>query len=303
MKLKRILAFGLVMLGASLAEAQTVPKRTMVPRLYHQNYFYLNPAYAGAEGKRVLGLTTHLNSIGGKSSSAPLSVIATYQGQVGDTTRNGVGVLMMYDQFDAFWLGKFGLTYSKRFILGEQSSIAIGAQLAAEYLNVDLYELPAGPDGRRMVGHDNDLRPDIDLGVWLNHRDFYAGASFTSLLKPTFNLSQTAEREDVREMFLTAGYKFNLADQVSITPSFLVDRALYSGAETNIQAGALANYKVLVGGLFYRGQFDKSAPVVVNAGVNLNDKFQFMTSFDITKEANGVAKPDPQVEASLRYKF
>lgn len=297
------MALGLVLLAAGFAEAQTVLRSSRIPRLYHQNHFYLNPAYAGVTGQRELGFNTHLNSLGGKSSSAPLSVIASFHGPVGDTISSGVGALMMYDQFDQFWLGKFGLTYSKRFRLGSQSSIAIGTQLSAEYLNVDLHEMPAGADGRRMVGHDNDLRPDIDMGLWLNIRDFYTGATVTSLLKPTFNLAENAEREDVRQLFITAGYKIQLADRVSLTPSFFLDKDLVSGTETNVQAGAMANIKSFVAGATYRGQFDKTAPLNVYGGLNLKDNFQLLGSFDITKKDAAGVKPDPQVEASLRFSF
>jgi len=292
-----------LLLSAGFAQAQTVTQRVSVPRLYHQNYFYLNPAFAGAEGRKEFGITTHLNSITSKSSSAPLQVIASYHGNVGDSTLNGVGVQMVYDQQGPFWLGKFGLTYAKRFRLGEGSSLAFGTQLSAKYLNVDLYEMPVAEGQRRMVGHDNDLRPDIDVGVWLNIRNFYAGGTVASLLEPTFHLVENAERTDAREMFLTMGYKFNVGYMVSVTPSVFVDRALTSGGKTNVQGGAQANLKFLTAGVIYRGQFDDTAPFNVNAGINLKDKVQFLASFDITKGSEIDDTPAPQVEANLRIRF
>lgn len=290
-------------LAAGLANAQTVQQRVSVPRLYHQNYFYLNPAFAGAEGRREFSLNGHFNSITGKASSAPLTVIGTYHGTAGDTSLNGVGVQMVYDQHGPFWLGKFGLTYAKRFSLGAQSSLAIGTQLSAKYLNVDLAEMDRPEGARRMVGHDNDLRPDIDMGLWLNIRNFYAGASVASLLAPTFNLAENAERQDLREMFVTMGYKINVGHMVSVTPSVMVDRTLASGGKTNVQGGAQANLKFLTGGIIYRGQFDKTAPYNVNAGINIKDNLQLVTSFDITKKDETGVKPDPKVDASLRIRF
>ncbi len=304
MKLKRLLLGSFFMLTAGLASAQAVKHRVSVPRLYHQNYFFLNPGFAGTEGKKEINLNGHLNSIPGKSSTAPLTVIGAYHGTTGgENSLNGVGVLMVYDQYGPFWLGKFGLTYAKRFRLGAESNLSFGTQLSAKYLNVDLSEMVLPVGEPQMVGHDNDLRPDIDVGIWLNIRNFYAGGSMVSLLAPTFNLAENADREDLRELFVTMGYKINLGYMVSLTPSVLVDRPLLSGAKTNVQGGAQANLKFLTGGIFYRGQFDKTSPINVNAGLNFKDNVQLIGSFDINKEDDAGFKPDSQVEASLRIRF
>ncbi|MBC3541363.1 PorP/SprF family type IX secretion system membrane protein [Rufibacter sediminis] len=301
MNLKQLLAFSLLLLAASVSKAQVTPQRMVIPRLYQQNYFYLNPAFAGAERRKELGVNGHLNSLNGRGSSAPLSVIAHYQGYVSNENPNGIGMVAVYDQFGPYWLGKLGFSYTKRFRLGEQSSLAFGAQLAAEYLNVDLAEMTRTEE-RKMVGHDNDLRPDVDAGVWLNVRNFYAGATFASLLEPTFNLVEDAEHEGIRELLVTAGYKVAFAPEFSLTPSFLMSQPLKDGKQ-EYQFGTMANIKFLTAGVNYRGQFDKTAPWNVSAGVNIKDNVQLMTTFDITKEANGVAKPDPQVEANLRVRF
>lgn len=273
----------------------------VVPRLYQQNYFYLNPAFAGAEKRREFGVNGHLNSIGSPSSSSPLSVIAHYQGYINDNNPNGIGVLGMYDQYGPYWLGKLGLTYVKRFRLGTESSLAFGAQLAAKYLNIDLAEMTRNAE-EKMVGHDNDLRPDIDAGVWLKIKDFYAGATFASLLEPTFNLVEKAEQEAMRELLVTAGYKFTFAPHLSVTPSVLMQQPL-KGGKQEYQFGTMANIKFLTAGINYRGQFDKTAPWNVSAGINIKDNVQLTTSYDLTQASGDLAKPDPQVEANLRIRF
>ncbi|KAA3439280.1 PorP/SprF family type IX secretion system membrane protein [Rufibacter hautae] len=301
MNLKQIVVFSLLLLAATVSKAQVTPQRMVIPRLYQQNYFYLNPAFAGSEGKREFGMNGHLNSINRSASSAPLSVIAHYQGYINSENPNGIGVVAVYDQFGPYWLGKLGFSYAKRFRLGEQSSLAFGAQLAAEYFNVDLAEKTRNEE-KKMVGHDNDLRPDVDAGVWLKVRNFYAGATFASLLAPTYNLVGDAEHEGIRELLVTAGYKIAFAPEFSLTPSFFMNQPLKDG-EQEYQFGTVANVKFLTAGVNYRGQFDKTAPWNVSAGINLKDNVHFMTSFDLTKESTGVAKPDPQVEANLRIRF
>ncbi|WP_210463845.1 PorP/SprF family type IX secretion system membrane protein [Rufibacter roseolus] len=301
MNLKQIVVFSLLLLAASVSKAQVTPQRMVIPRLYQQNYFYLNPAFAGSEGRREFGVNGHLNSINRSTSSAPLSVIAHYQGYVSKENPNGIGVVAVYDQFGPYWLGKLGFSYAKRFRLGEQSSLAFGAQLAAEYFNVDLAEKTRNEE-KKMVGHDNDLRPDVDAGVWLNVRNFYAGATFASLLAPNYNLVGDAEHEGIRELLVTAGYKIAFAPEFSLTPSFFMNQPLKDGKQ-EYQFGTMANIKFLTAGVNYRGQFDKTAPWNVNAGINLKDNVQFTTSFDLTKETTTTAKPDPQVEANLRIRF
>ncbi|WP_076606477.1 PorP/SprF family type IX secretion system membrane protein [Rufibacter radiotolerans] len=301
MNLKQVVAFSLLLLSASITQAQDNPQRMVIPRVYQQNYFYLNPAFAGADKRREFGVNGHLNSIRRNASSSPLSVIAHYQGNINDSNPNGIGVIGIYDQFGPYWLGKLGFTYAKRFRLGTESSLSFGAQLAAEYMQVDLAEMTVDQE-KKMIGHDNDLRPDVDAGMWLKIHNFYAGATVASILEPTYNLVESAEHVGVRELLVTAGYKLNLAQDISITPSFLMNQALKGGTQ-EYQFGTMANVKFLTGGVNYRGQFDKSAPWNVNAGINVKDNVQLTTSFDITKEHNGLAKPDPQVEANLRIRF
>ncbi|ALI98053.1 PorP/SprF family type IX secretion system membrane protein [Rufibacter tibetensis] len=301
MNLKQIAALGLLLLLASVSRAQVTPQRMFIPRLYQQNYFYLNPAFAGAEGRREFGVFGHVNSINRESSSAPLSVIAHYQGYVNANNSNGIGIVGVYDQFGPYWLGKLGFTYAKRFQLGTQSSLAFGAQLAAEYMNVDLSEKSRGEE-RRMVGHDNDLRPDIDAGVWLKLRNFYAGGTVASILEPSYNLVGDAEHEGIREIVVTAGYKLALTEQYSLIPSFLMTQALEDGKQ-EYQFGTMAHIKFLTAGVNYRGQFDKRAPWNVSAGLNIKDNVHLTTTFDITKKSVGVPKPDPQVEANLHIRF
>ncbi|QHL87199.1 type IX secretion system membrane protein PorP/SprF [Nibribacter ruber] len=305
MKLKQLLAFSLLLLtGAAYGQSSSQRHQSFIPRLYHQNYFFLNPAFAGAEGKKEVGITTHLNSLGGESSTAPLSVLAYYHGAVGDTTRNGVGVVALYDQFGPYWLGKLGLSYTKRFKLGPESGLGIGAELSGKYLNVDLAEFSRIYAVKPMVGHDNDLRPDVNMGLWLNVQDFFAGATFANLLEPTFNLTGASEVHDERELYLTAGYKFTLTQDVNITPSLFLDKPL-NGGKLAQQYNVLANVKMISVGATYRNgsryEFEQ-APWSLNAGVKLADRFSLLTSYDLTQEKNGY-EPDPQVEASLRMKF
>jgi type IX secretion system PorP/SprF family membrane protein len=303
MNLKQIAVCGFLMLAASVSQAQVKTQRMVIPRLYHQNYFYLNPAFAGVEGRREFGLNGHLNALPGRANStAPLSVIAHYQGRVSHDNPNGIGIVGVYDQYGPYWLGKLGFAYTKRFRLGDQSSLAFGGQLTAEYLNVDLAEKTRGEESK-MVGHDNDMRPDVDAGVWLKVRNFYAGATFASLLEPTFNLVGDAEHEGIRELFVTAGYKLAFTPEISLTPSVLMSQALKDGKQ-EYQYGAVANVKFLTGGLIYRGQFDKAAPWVVSAGLNIRDNVQLTTSFDLTKAPSpGLAKPESQVETNLHIRF
>ncbi|MGV3539613.1 MAG: PorP/SprF family type IX secretion system membrane protein [Rufibacter sp.] len=305
MKIKHLVVAGLLLMTGTYAQAQIIPHRMVLPRLYHQNYFYLNPAYAGANNSRELGLNAHLNSLGSSStSSAPLSVIAHYQGSVTDTVSNGVGIVAVYDQFGPFWLGKLGLAYSKRFRLGEESSIAIGTQVAAKYLNVDLAEKSRLENTEPMVGHDNDLRPDVDMGLWLNIKNFYTGATFASLLSPNYNLQETAEREDIREVFAMAGYKFEIGEDISLTPSVFFDKPLKGGV-LGKQYSAQATVKFLTLGATYRngGRFAaENAPWSLNAGINLKENLQIMAAYDLTKEVDG-KKPASQVEASLRIRL
>ncbi|GAA4315514.1 hypothetical protein GCM10023183_36170 [Nibribacter koreensis] len=213
-------------------------------------------------------------------------------------------MVAMYDQFGPYWLGKFGLSYTKRFKLAEEIYLGVGAELSGKYMNVDLSEFSRFNALKPMVGHDSDLRPDINAGLWFNMKKFYAGATFANLLEPTFNLAGASEVHDERELYLTAGYKFTLTDDISLSPSIFLDKPL-NGGQMAKQYTAMATYKFLTVGATHRDgrRFEfEQAPWSMIGGVTLSDRFSLMTSYDLTKSKNDF-EPDPQVEASLRMSF
>ncbi|WP_026463990.1 PorP/SprF family type IX secretion system membrane protein [Adhaeribacter aquaticus] len=284
------------------AQSDITLHRSNLPRLYQQNYFYLNPAFAGSEDMREANFSLRQASL--NQMNAPLSGILSFHGPSGENhLRSNLGMVVAFERGLPFRRGIFGLAHAKRFKIGEVAQLGIGARLNAKYLDINYEEWrqldPAAP---KMAGNDSELRPDVDAGLWLNAGKFFAGSSVINILEPTFNLKGNATRKDMREILATAGYKFTFGNNLFLTPSFLMRKPLMSGYKSEFDVNTTATLKILTLGLTYRGTHDKITPWTGMLGIQINNKFMLTVATDVPQSRyEGFYRNN--VEGSLRIKF
>lgn len=284
----------LIVQSAALAQQAPFIRLTR-PGLYSYNQLYLNPAYAGYQGKTEFGFSAMRVAMPGNKQ--PLLGIGYYHSAIDDHKSNVGAVISYEDQDNAYWKGKFGLIFTRRYNLGEYTHLAIGAQLSGKYLNVNLTEYTGGA----FANDDNDLRPDVDAGIWFSRKEFYLGISGVSLLQPTFELQGQASRKEQRELFATTGYKFIFGRDLHVTPSVLLNKPV-AGGKVNVDFSTQATLKLLVIRATYRGQYNTYAPWLLQAGLQVKDKVQLVL-------ATGIAGSDDRdtnsstLEGNLNFRF
>jgi type IX secretion system PorP/SprF family membrane protein len=289
--------------GTSLwaQEVKTAKIRTVVPLQYQHNFIYLNPAFAGSEGKRELSFTGHRQDMPISPSQA--NGLFYYHAPSGaKELQTGIGVVTSLDYFSPYTRGKIGFIYARALQVTKNLRVAGGVQVAGKFLSINYDEWRLlHPTEVDIISNDSDVWPDLEAGIWINWRQFFMGGSILNLLERKFDFKADASRQEMREGILTGGFKLRFADNFYLTPSALVQKG-FAEDKTEVTYQATTQLKFLLMGVTYRGKFDSAMPWLANGGIQLKDKYYLMVAASVPAEANRVSHKQ-SVEANLRIRF
>jgi type IX secretion system PorP/SprF family membrane protein len=177
-------------------------------------------------------------------------------------------------------------TYSYHRGISERTSIAAGISAGVQNMSLNSSKLDFGsqyPVDPAVAGSGylNKLNPDINAGVWLYSADYFAGLSAQQIVPSKLKFSadsvQLTGGRLVPHLFLTAGYKFFVNDDVTFLPSTLIK--YISPLPVSFDINAKFQYRDLIwAGGSYRYQ-DGFAALV---GLNMSNTFNIGYSYDIT---------------------
>lgn len=275
--------------------------RSVIPQQYQHNYVFFNPAFAGSESKREIGLTGHKLSMG--ETGGPANGLIYYHAPSGARElQTGIGVVASLESFSPYTKGKFGFVYARALQLSKNLRIAGGLQLNGKFLNINYQEWRAlNPNGQYITSDDSDVWPDLDAGIWVNAHPFFFGASILNVMSRTFEFKADASRQEMREALLTGGFKIRFGEHCHLTPSVLMQRGL-DETVSEFTYSANANIKFLVLGASYRTHHDKNMPWAFTGGLNIQDKVFLVLSASVPeKEYSQLLKHE--LEANLRVRF
>jgi type IX secretion system PorP/SprF family membrane protein len=130
-------------------------------------------------------------------------------------------------------------------------------------------------------GYLNRISPDMNAGVWLYSADYFAGISAQNIiptkLKYAEDTVKLAGGRQIPHMFLTAGYRFFVDDDISFLPSALVKYITSVPVSFDINAKFQYRDFLWVGGSF---RYKDSWAAMV--GLNINNVVNVGYSYDIT---------------------
>ncbi len=216
---------------------------------------------------------------------------AYWENYTASEPHHGIGLSVVNDRTGNF--NRFTSTISYAYHLGLTPRLNLAGGFAAGITSVGL-----NADGKAFFGANpadpaiggstaeelRKIKPDLSVGLWLYSSDFFAGVSAQQVIpqKLAFvddaNFQQTGKL--VPHVFLTAGYRFLLNDDINAVPSVMVK--YINGAFKNIYQGEL-NLKVQYRDLLWLGgsvrQFDGFAAM---AGLNVGNTFNIGYAYDFT---------------------
>jgi type IX secretion system PorP/SprF family membrane protein len=283
---------------------------------YMMNGFLINPAVAGHEGYTAINVTAREQWLGIKDAPATYAVsaqsrlmknsfmarsasIKKRRRVMSRSGRVGYGFSAFTDNSGAFNRTGIQGTYSYHIPL-EHAQLSFGASITGFQFSINSSKI-------KLLDQQDDLLsntvksafvPDANFGVYYTSNSLYIGASAMQLMQSPLKIGVDKNGPGykmVRHYYLTAGYRFEIAPEILLEPSFLVKTTdkFIAQADVNLKAYINENYWA---GVSYRtggsyGMSEKSingkgSAVVIMAGIKV-DKFYFGYAFDYTFSAIG----------------
>lgn len=309
----------LIGLFAKQVTAQQRPHYTQ----YILNNYIINPAVAGIEnytdvkishrhqwvGLQDAPVTTYLTIHAPLKKSNYERTTATGFHSEGENPRgkaywqsyqaaephHGIGFTMLNDRTGP--LNRFAANVSYAYHRGitENTSIAAGISAGVQSMSLNTSKLffgtqyPVDP-AVSGSGYLKRFSPDVNAGLWLYSANYFAGISAQQIIPAKLKFSDDRVSLSggrlVPHLFLTAGYKLYLSDDVSLLPSTLIK--FVSPAPVGIDVNAKFQYRDLLWtGASYRHKEGYAAML----GINISNTLNVGYSYDIiTSQLNTVSR-------------
>ncbi len=316
---KNLLVLGIfTILFVLAASAQQRPYYTQ----YILNNFIVNPAFAGIENYTDVKISHRMQWVG--LQDAPVTTYFTmhaptkkdeYEREtatsmharganprgknfVADYTKpanhGGIGVTVINDQTGPLTNFIASASYAYHVGIGPHTSLSAGVSAGIANLRLDANKLQFANGSQDPAvassGLLNNVRPDISAGLWLYNRDYFIGLAAQQIVPQKViyrnNIVGIEEGKLVPHLFLSAGYRMFITDDITFLPSTTI--RYVSPLPVGLDINAKVQYQDFVwAGASYRYQ-DGFAGMV---GINISNTFNIGYSYDLTtSRLNTVSK-------------
>jgi len=249
---------------------------------YMYNMNVVNPAYAGSRETLSFGVLGRTQWVG--IDGAPQTITANIHAPVGKNL--GLGLSIISDKIGPVKEQNIFADISYTINTSEEGRLAFGVKGGVTFFNAELTDLLLS-DGTRGVddlfANDGEgTFPNIGAGLYYYTDKFYAGFSIPNFLEtPHFKdepstIVNTVASEKMH-YFLTAGYVFELSENLDFKPSTMLKAVPGSPLSIDLAANFLINQRFELG-VAYR--FDDAINGLVSFLVT--DDLRMGYSYDYT---------------------
>ena len=228
MKLNKIYILAIILLTSSVAFAQQLPQFTQ----YMFNTISINPAYAGSRGTfSAVGLhRSQWVGLEGGPETQTLSIHTPLKNE-----KIGLGLSFINDELGyenfSYLYGDFSYTIQT----GENSKLAFGLKAGATSYTLD-GDYVASENDPIVFGFQDRWKFNIGAGIYWHSERWYLGLSTPRILKSDYNGEDDFEALERLSYYGTAGYVFDLSENVKLKPAVLVKAT--NGAPLSFDATA-----------------------------------------------------------------
>jgi type IX secretion system PorP/SprF family membrane protein len=313
--MKRVVKTLVAVLGsAMLANAQQKPHYTQ----YVVNPFIINPAITGIDnyvdlkasvrdqwvGIKGAPMTTYLTIHGpiGKKDYRTSSTSFQVPGQnprgkaywetyTAAEPHHGIGLTLINDRTGSFNFFTATVSYAYHLGLNPTTNLSAGFSAGINKVSLDrsMHDFSGAGDpydpatGSLATGNLTKIKPTMAAGLWLYSRSYFIGFAMQQVIPQTIdfidnNTAILSKSKFVPHLFLTAGYRFLISDDVNAIPSLMVKYIKGSSiSEFQPEANVKFQYRDLLWiGASYRYQ-DGYAGML---GLNVSNTFNVSYSYD-----------------------
>jgi type IX secretion system PorP/SprF family membrane protein len=289
---------------------------------YIMNNYIINPAVAGIENYWDVKASHRMQWVG--LQDAPVTTYLTFHGPLkksnyerespttfrarGDNPRGeaywrdytaadphaGVGFTIINDKTGP--LNRFAAygTYAYHIGLSPTTNLSAGVSVGMTNISLDASKLDFGSitvdPAVGSSGIINRLKPDVSAGLWLYSKDYFVGLSAQQIVPQNVSFSDNTVSltggKLIPHLFLSAGYRMQMSDDVSFLPSMLI--RYISPLPVGYDVNAKFQYQDIMWlGASYRYKDGFAAMM----GVNLNHSINIGYSYDLqTSRLNTVSR-------------
>lgn len=239
--------------------AQQDPQYTQ----YMYNMNVVNPAYAGS--KESLSLTAlYRNQWSGLDGNP---VTFTFSGHSPISEKIGLGLSAIKDELGPVSETNLFADFSYTLQMARTVKLALGLKAGVTFHDVGLASLELQDPNDPFFSQDiNNTYPNIGAGAFLYGDNFYMGLSVPNLLK-SVHLDENGYKygSETNHYFVTAGYVFQLSENIKLKPSAMVKSAFDAPISFDANINALFYERFELGGSY-----------------RLEDSFSAMVGFQIS---------------------
>ncbi len=291
----RIYIILLVFLVLSKAtNAQSLPMYSQ----YIYNMGNINPAYAGNRGVPSLSAIWREQWVG--LPGAPTTKSFSYDFAT-NSKKVGIGIQLFEDKY-VNYIKRTGaaLNYNMKVQISQQGVLSLGLKFGFYNDSKNLYGSYLGATGDMndvvVTNNLNKVIPVAGAGIYYNNDKFYAGISVPDLVSfsssQNYNADNTLYQVKQAHYFLTAGYSFDLNEELQLKPSMLLKAA--SGAPISMDINTNLWMRNIVGlGASYR----TGESILGMAEIQISSQLRFGYAYDMPFQ-----RPNSH-EFFLRYEF
>ena len=224
---------------------------------YVYNTTSINPAYAGS--RDVLSIVGLHRSQWVGLEGAPRTSTLSLHSPVGVSRRVGLGGSVINDEIGPSSETYLSADFSYTIPTSEHGRLSFGLKGTLQLFDVDFSRLSSQVTETQFSGVDNDINPNVGVGLYYHSKRFYAGLSAPNLLETehfdTDNLIEGAQSSSLtsREktnFYLLAGHVFDLSDIVKFKPSFITKVVNGSPLQVDVSANFLFYDKLTLGAAY-----------------------------------------------------
>lgn len=289
---------------------------------YIMNNYIINPAVAGIENYWDVKASHRLQWVG--IQDAPVTTYFTIHGPLkksdydretatsfrarGENPRgtaywrdyvsaephHGVGFTVLNDRTGP--LNRFAAfgTYAYHLSLSPQTSLSAGISAGISNVSLDAGKLNFGnttvDPAVAGSGLINRLKPDVSAGLWLYSKDYFIGLSAQQIIPQQLTFSDNnvgiQNGKLIPHLFLSAGYRLQLSDDITFLPSTLL--RYVNPLPLGIDVNAKFQYQDLI---WVGGSYRYKDGFAAMVGVNINNNINIGYSYDMqTSRLNTVSK-------------
>ena len=242
---------------------------------YMFNGLVLNPAYTGSHESMAFAASTRSQWTDLKG--APQTELFTIDSPI-KFSRSSAGAFLTLDRLGVNRQSMLYGTYAYRFPISKKGKISVGGQFGVTYYQTNYTDLNiVSPDDIDPTFQQNNQRylPNVGIGAYYYDDRLYVGLATPTLLGNKFNKDNYLElAKQERHYFLTAGYEFDLNENLKLKPNVLLKWVENGTFQYDINSNLLIKQMVWVG-ISYR--MDDSVDALF--GWNMNERFAIGYSY------------------------